>query len=180
MPLRRDDDRGAAESEDQWFELSEDMWRDPYEVRRKLKLMADENVPRSIIDEIVHAGISIELAHEVHRRDDRDVAALARRRDRVLLTCDGDFWSDREHPIRTSPGVIVLRGSSQADLVAALGHVLAFASSFGPWSDAKVLATRSGFTLKARGQTGIAVYRIRARHGTLEAMQIASGLASEE
>ena len=39
-----------------WFELSEDMWRDPGEILPQPKLLADANLPWPLVDSLRNAG----------------------------------------------------------------------------------------------------------------------------
>jgi hypothetical protein len=47
-----------APSDDEWFELSDDLWLDPGEKRQKVRLLADHNVPQALVEEIRANGIA--------------------------------------------------------------------------------------------------------------------------
>lgn len=75
---------------------------------KRLKLYADANIPRVVIDELKAAGLPVETAVQDGRSThaDESIAQRTRQQHRVLLTLDRDFWNDRQHPLGQSPGII--------------------------------------------------------------------------
>jgi hypothetical protein len=61
-----------------WFEVSEDLWREPSEITQKLR------------------GIEVRTAQEpnIHLLSDEGILHEATKRGLVLITLDRDFWSD--------------------------------------------------------------------------------------
>lgn len=90
----------GREKQSDWFETSVSDYLDPGFNGKKLKLIADAQMPKPVISEIVAAKIDLQvlLAPQVNASD-LDVLTIAERRRRVLLTLDADFWDDRKHPI---------------------------------------------------------------------------------
>ena len=77
----------------------------------KPALLADENVPRSVIAGLREHGFDVlAIAEHAPQTDDRGVLALARRTSRWLLTLDSDFgelvFRRGEAP---PPGILYLR-----------------------------------------------------------------------
>ncbi len=77
----------------------------------KRALLADENVPRSVIAALRDNGYDVLAVGEyAPQTDDRGVLALARRTSRWLLTLDGDFgelvFRQGEAP---PPGILFVR-----------------------------------------------------------------------
>ena len=142
---------------DDWFEFSEDLWRDTRTVPRKLRLYADASVPAPLVEELRSAKIPTLYAPEqgLSSRPDHQILAWAGRSSRVLLTFDRDFWDDRRFPLQTVHGVILVDVPA-AQFGDALGAFMlvyeAFAKSYSLdwWQSMKVRATTRGFVLKMR------------------------------
>src|SRR6266481_3508716 len=84
----------------EWFETSPQDYLDPKSKPKRLKLLADEQMPQPIIAEIRKAKINISVLTSSQRRaPDASVLQLAEQSGRVLLTLDADFWDDRKHPL---------------------------------------------------------------------------------
>jgi Domain of unknown function (DUF5615) len=147
---RREEQRLEVEG---WFPLSEDLWRQPKEMREKLRLLADTNVPLSLVEDLRSSNVSVATAQErcVAQVDDSELMAVAKKEGRVLLTKDADFWSDDKFPMNRVGGVIFL-DSDDTFAGQSKGSAAAFwwAKSFGGgWSNAKMRITRDGFYLKS-------------------------------
>jgi hypothetical protein len=107
-------------SDGDWFEVSDKDWLDPRLKGKRLKLLADAQVPRPVVDEIRSAGIPImTIGGEAANRPDSAVLQLAQRDRRVLLALDRDFWDDRKHPLQAvRRGIIFVDESpSQPSLI---------------------------------------------------------------
>ena len=92
----------------------------------KWRLYADQNVEREIIDHLRDLDFDVVWAAEsaaLSNRDDGFHYQNARKMGRYLLTKDLDFWDDRKHPLRSSPGVIII-ATSEIDLAKWLPVVL--------------------------------------------------------
>jgi predicted nuclease of predicted toxin-antitoxin system len=97
--------------------LSEDKWHEfdwgkapkmPTGPHKKLKIYADANIPRPLVEELRAVGIPIEAAAETGQSNlpDEDILQRAKKKHRVLLTMDRDFWKDRKHPLQKVRGII--------------------------------------------------------------------------
>jgi hypothetical protein len=166
--------------EDEWFEISEDLWLDPNRKPKKLKLCSDASVPQPIIDELRDAGIPVLTVYEadVATHADETILAWSRRNNRVLLTMDRDFWNGQKFPLHTVPGLIFLDVPPE-DIDGALetfGLIYGtFASSYSLdwWESMKARATPSGYFLKMRNWEGrILQYEIKLEEGILFAREL--------
>lgn len=98
-------------SEYEWHEFpwdqvsSDEIPPGPY---KKLKFYADACIPRIIIDELRIAGLPVESVTETgySTHPDQNIYQLAKKRGKVLLTMDRDFWDDRKHPLQKGRGII--------------------------------------------------------------------------
>ena len=100
----------------QWFEFSPKDWLDDHFQTKRLKLIADAQVPDPVIAEITTAKTSFDrLPWRLRTHSDRNVLSYAERKHRVLLTLDGDIWDDRKYPLHTiSAGIIYVAEASRA------------------------------------------------------------------
>jgi predicted nuclease of predicted toxin-antitoxin system len=78
----------------------------------KWRFYADNNVEKEIIEFLRDSNMDILWVAEeddLHKQqDDSFHYQKARNLGRYLLTYDMDFWNDRKHPLKTSPGVVIL------------------------------------------------------------------------
>jgi predicted nuclease of predicted toxin-antitoxin system len=84
----------------------------------KWRLLADHNVEREIVEHLRRSGFDVVSAAEsdaLRNRDDAFHYQYARETRRYLLTKDLDFWDDRKHPLKRSPGVVIIT-TSDVDL----------------------------------------------------------------
>lgn len=123
---------------------------------KKLKLFADANIPKPLIDELRSAGLAIDSAVEkdVATHPDGNILQIARKVDAVILTMDRDFWDDRQHPMQKSPGVIFVDvAPDQIDkAIDGLAKFYAlFAKEFPLdwWHETKARVTENGFVIKS-------------------------------
>lgn len=81
-----------------------------------MKLFLDENVPRSIIRELLELGFETEHAAEVGLRGatDKEIASCAKKQKAILVTKDLEFGSLIAYPPGTHYGLIILRLSPSA------------------------------------------------------------------
>lgn len=140
---------------DDWFELTQDLWRQPGTTPKKLNLCADASVPDAFVEQLRAAGIPTLYAHEegLGPRPDEQILAWAKRCDRVLVTFDRGFWQDRQFPLHQVHGVIFVDvASAQLEDAWAAFELLyyAFAKTYSldMWQSMKVRATTRGFVLK--------------------------------
>lgn len=77
---------------------------------RSAKWLADENIDLSIIEWMRSEGMNVRTASELgfKRKDDREIFALARKLNRMIITGDKDFWDDSKFPVDMSPGIIII------------------------------------------------------------------------
>jgi hypothetical protein len=164
--------------DDGWFEVSDRDWI-PRLKTKKLKLLADAQVPEPVIAEIASAGIPIKaISGATKRAPDATVLQLAEKNGRVLLTLDSDFWGDKKHPLQSvQRGIIFVAEAPGAHdrILRAFGLVYScFAKSYPLdwWSHMKVRAVLGEFELKMRTWEGkVAHYRMRLRNGFVVAKE---------
>lgn len=95
------------------IELSEDDYREARQSFKKSRFLVDENVPDGVADTLSDLGYNVKKVEDAGLRGhpDENVLGLAHREDRVLLTQDLDFLSDRSFPPHRNPGIILLPGA---------------------------------------------------------------------
>jgi predicted nuclease of predicted toxin-antitoxin system len=165
---------------DDWFEISDELWLDPKSHPKKLKLCADANIPQFVVDELRGAGIPVITAQDdnIETREDKSILAWAKKSQRVLLTLDRDFWDDHKFPMHDVPGVIFVDAPSNNtdSILQAFGLIYGtFASSYSLdwWQNMKARATTSRYFLKTRNWEGrIAKYEIKLKGGKLLAREL--------
>ena len=166
-------------ADEDWFEVSDEDWLDPKFKPKTLKLLADAQVPETVVQEINGAGISIETMREGAKgRPDPDVLQLAQKRGRVLLTLDGDFWDDRKYPLQVvQRGIIFVAEAPEQHerILRAFGLVYGcFAKSYPLdwWNHMKVRAMLGEFEIKMRTWEGkVAKYRMKLLGGRVVAKE---------
>src|SRR3989440_9792523 len=85
-----------------WFEISDRDYLDPHFKGKKLKLLADQQVPAPVIAELRAANIAVDpFPSSGKRASDTTVLLQAECEQRVLLTLDADFWDDHKHPLHS-------------------------------------------------------------------------------
>lgn len=139
----------------EWFEVTEDIWRQPGVIPPKLRLLSDVHVPKAMVEEMRSVGIDVETAINLGLAtlDDRDFLARTTSMGRVLLTMDRDFWDSHKFPLTKGGGVIyvdVAPGDVQNSL-RAFGLLFGcFARSFpGNWTRGlRAKASLSHFVLR--------------------------------
>lgn len=126
--MKRSETRPEEDSE--WFEFGSlrDVWPSGFRPR-KLRFYADHDFPLTVVEGIRDAGLAVVTAYEDGRssHDDGAVYRRARALDRILLTNDGDFWSDRRHRLMDGPGVIIVAAKDPETVATLLDR---FYSSF--------------------------------------------------
>lgn len=167
--------------ETEWLEVPHHDWPSPKFRAKKLKLLADAQIPQPVLEEMKANGVSID-ALDVNARslDDRGVLRLAQERRRVLLTLDADFWDDRRHPLQSvSSGIIyIAEPPSNADRVleAFVFVYWCFAKHYPLdwWNHMKVRGRVRQFEVKMRTWEGkTARQKIALRHGRIVARELA-------
>jgi predicted nuclease of predicted toxin-antitoxin system len=173
----------TAES-DGWFEISEDLIREPGTQSKKLKLYADANVPKQLTDEIRKAGIPIQTAYEdrVNTKADQGILAWVRKSDRVLLTLDKDFWNDRKFPLQKLPGIIFIDFPPDRvdDAIAAFWVVYeTLASLLGNWEQMKIKAAKNGYFMKGVSWEGKVIrYEVKVTKEHILAREIPTNMGT--
>jgi Domain of unknown function (DUF5615) len=172
--------RATPPADPDWFEISDDLWRDPRVKGKKLKLLADEQVPARVLAEMREAKIAVDaLPAGAKRTPDPSVLSIAQKKGRVLLTLDGGFWNDHKHPLhQLRTGIIYVAEPPDAHdrILRAFGLVYGcFAKSYPLdwWRQMKVRATVGEFELKMRSrESKIVRYRMRLRGGQVLAREL--------
>lgn len=82
-----------------------------------MEVLADHCVPEWILDALREQDIRVTRVVDLAdpRATDKDVAALARRRNAVLLTADTDFQRRRDFQPRRTPGIVLLKDLHAAE-----------------------------------------------------------------
>lgn len=146
----------------QWHEFPRDqapaMPRRPH---KKLKLCADANVPKAVVDELRAVGLVVDSVTEsdLGPHPDKHILQHARKLGRVILTMDRDFWDDRKHPLQKSPGIIFIDvAPDQVDkAIEGLAKFYALFAQAYPldwWHETKARVTTNGFVIKSRSWEG--------------------------
>lgn len=165
---------------DEWFEVSEDLWKGPNAKAAKLRLLADHNIAAEMVKELREADIDVRTASEEGKAHlpDEELLAYAGKIGRVLLTMDEDFWSDRKHRLHKGAGVIIVKADSK-DVnrsLRAFGLLFGcFAQSYGNWDEMKAKAYPDRFVLKLPNRTmcgGVVQYEMRLFSRRLYAKEV--------
>lgn len=146
----------------QWHEFPWD--KAPKLLRRrykKLKLCADANIPKPVIDELRAAGLVIDSVTEsgLGRHPDENILQRARELGQVILTMDRDFWNDGKHPLQKSPGIIFIDiAPDQLDkaIEGLVKFYVLFAKAYPLdwWHELKCRVTANSFVIKGRSREG--------------------------
>ncbi len=175
--MERDDDS-------EWFEVTDDFWLDPHEIRPKLRLLDDRNISSAVVSALRSAKIDITAANDLNvgHLPDEDLLNFAAPKGLVILTTENDFWSDRRFPIGRKGGVIVLEAGpgDVRKCLRAFGLAYgAFLKSLGGHA-ARGLRIKAGvelFVVKSKSAFGgRAVYEMRLEKGRLLVREISSGI----
>jgi predicted nuclease of predicted toxin-antitoxin system len=89
-----------------------------------MRLLADENVSRLVVERLTAAGFDITWIGSAHSgASDEDVLEIARRESRILVTEDRDFGEMIVRRQLQAPGVVLLEldrlsGAAEAEFVA--------------------------------------------------------------
>ncbi len=161
----------AEPNEYEWHEFSwEEAPKMPPGPHKKLKLLADANIPKPLIDELRAAGVRVESVTEMGlgRHPDENVSQLSKRSKSILLTMDRDFWDDRQHPFQNCPEFIFVDVSpDRAELaVDGLARFYALFTKFYPldwWREMKARIFERGFSVKMRtwaGKTAVDTFKL--------------------
>jgi len=111
---------------------------------KKARFLVDESLGVGVADLLRGAGWNAVFAGDLGLlgHADEDIFAAAKREDRILLTHDRDFLSDRAFPPHLNPGIVVLPGGEgqEATLIRALGAVVSVVGRFREsWRGTKVV-----------------------------------------
>jgi len=165
--------------DDDWFEISDDMWLDPRFNRKKLKLFADAQIPQTVIAEIAKKIPIDSFSSAKRRTSDPSVLTHAHGKGFVLLTLDQDFWNDRKYPLHSLNGgiIYIAEPPDRPDqIIRAFSLVyVCFARSYPLdwWKRVKVKATVAEFEIKMRSWQGkVARYRIKVRGDRVVAREL--------
>jgi len=81
------------------------------DMERNIKLLADENIPKSSIEFLIRKGIDVKTLPEYGKQGskDKEVVELAIKEGRIILTQDLDFGKIYYFHKRGQVGVILLR-----------------------------------------------------------------------
>jgi predicted nuclease of predicted toxin-antitoxin system len=121
---------------------------------KKIKLLADENIPMHIIEELskyfsIKSVFDIGLAGH----PDENIRDASKKLKRVLLTTDKDFWDEKKHSIRKCFGIICTEaGPDEIDKIyMALARFYVYFAKRYPndwWNYTKAFIKTDGFILR--------------------------------
>jgi predicted nuclease of predicted toxin-antitoxin system len=121
---------------------------------KKIKLLADQNIPMHIIDEL-SSYFSIKSVFDLglSGHPDENIREAAKKLKRVLLTTDKDFWDEKKHPIRKCFGIICTEaGPDQIDKIyMSLARFYVYFAKKYPndwWHYTKAFIKTEGFVLR--------------------------------
>lgn len=144
--------------QDGWFELSDDMWLEPGEKPKKVRLVADANFPYQLVEVLREQKIEVKTAQELglHRLADEELLRRVLELGYALITMDGDFWSDAKFPLTGPGGIIFVEGSDQRiGETEGFGLLVLFLLAFGGgWRKGKFKASSTGMVMKINGHEG--------------------------
>ncbi len=103
--------------QDGWFELSDDMWLEPGEKPKKVRLVADANFPYQLVEVLREQKIEVKTAQELglHRLADKELLRRVLELGYALITMDGD-WGFRTMPISV-PGMPISGSGMMAIMI---------------------------------------------------------------
>jgi predicted nuclease of predicted toxin-antitoxin system len=127
--------------------------------KTKSKFYADENFPAQAIEILRGKGFDVLTAQEAGKQGhpDENHISEARRRGRVLITCDKDYLNDRIFPLIHCPTIVVCDfGSQTTDEIISAFQCLAYVASFPRFYDkwCKIKAGREEWVEHIRFQDG--------------------------
>jgi predicted nuclease of predicted toxin-antitoxin system len=164
---RKEKIRQDARFEDGWVQVSEDMWLEPGEKPQKLRLLADANFPRGLVERLRKHGIEVKTAQElgIHRLPDEQILQEAAERGLYLITLDRDFWQDQQFPLRSSGRLIFVDASDEriANTIGFEMLVILLKSWGGGRDHGKIRMTAESVYLKFLSDAGKqAIYEFKA------------------
>jgi predicted nuclease of predicted toxin-antitoxin system len=122
---------------------------------KKVKFLADQNIPIKIVQELRNAKISIATVEELGLEGcpDENLVQIARKRGLVILTTDRDFWDERKHPIHKCFGIICIDAGPQDSkkILESIALIDVFFLRYIPrewWDKQKALIKSNGFVLR--------------------------------
>jgi predicted nuclease of predicted toxin-antitoxin system len=125
--------------------------------KKKARFLLDENLDPALAYFLKKRGYHTKTVSEVglKGRSDREVLALAKRQDRILITGDiKDFSNERMFPEQRNPGIVVLPTSDLDDpgMIEAIATMLPIVGDFRElYRGAIVCVDREGaLTIRAR------------------------------
>lgn len=95
---------------------------------KKPRVRLDANLPQDFVEALASRGVDASHAatSPARGRGDKEEREEASQTGRYFITCDSDFWDDLKHPLKASPGVIILDTGSKQDWTRALTLLLGF------------------------------------------------------
>lgn len=166
--------------EDNWFEITVDLFLDPGAEAKKLRLYADVNVPKQMIEDIREESIPIITAVEdgFSSHSDNTIVSRARKLERVLLTFDNDFWNDNKFPLQKIPGIILIDipSSRISDALKSFWLVYeTFARFQGNWYQMKIRALDNRYFMKGVSWDGDLIrYEVKQEKGVVLAREVSA------
>jgi predicted nuclease of predicted toxin-antitoxin system len=91
---------------------------------RKIPLLCDENLEEDFIA-TVRGYSKFKVTVSLKTISDSLVWQTAQVNHLVVVTADQDFWNDRQYPLRTSPGLLLLDGRNGEERAGALARIMA-------------------------------------------------------
>ena len=122
---------------------------------KKLKLLADQNIPLEIIKDFSQYGFSIKSIFDLNYagHPDENVREIAKKLKRVLLTTDKDFWDEKKHPLQKCFGIICCAAGPEdiAKISYSFARLHVYFAKYYPhdwWDKTKAFIKTEGFILR--------------------------------
>jgi predicted nuclease of predicted toxin-antitoxin system len=165
------------EIDSEWFEPDDAIYYPSGNPKKKLRLLADTNIPKGGIEEIQkhHIDIVSSAQKGLANREDPEILTKAKKLGRILLTLDPNFWSDRKFPLHSVNGIIFIDipPSDERNILLSFSF---FYTSFAKqqdlswWPGRKVRATVNDYVIKVRTYQGENIayeFRLSGKHRLL-------------
>lgn len=139
-----------------WMELNTKAYATPLPKNpSKLKLLADQNIPLEIVEDLKMNHFAIKSIYEINMQGhpDENILLSAKKLNRVLLTTDKDFWDERKHPIQKHFGVFCIESGPQQteNIYRSIAQIILKLARFISnewWDKTKVHLKTDGFTIR--------------------------------
>ena len=131
---------------------------------KKLRLLADENISQPFVEHLKEGDIIITSITDegLNGYKDEAVRVWAKKRQKIIITTDKDFWDEKKHPIHECFGIICFESGPEdfeklSQSFARFHYYFAAHFSLELWNQFKVFLKLKGFIIRQRTNEGIIV-----------------------